>query len=304
MIYRIDVLAALLLLLTAVTSCSDDKGVLMASQEKDAHGNAENDKNGPSNSPRQSNLSTLGQVEKKTRELRSSFYNSTDLSSLSSNLQLFSNAGDSEATRLIAKSQQECWMFALNPDGFSRDLQHRVLVRPDIERQLEDSFSRVSQRCSGFRGQSISLEQIRRTLLKAIAQGSIAAEAEFFSREMVANEYEYDAEKQLDLVERVIASKDPEAFAAIAASMGGSSVDRIDALAPYPAGSTTAEAAWLLAACGLGMPCGKNSVFLTSACVGGGIGCTSNSVEDLFMQELLPPAEYKKARQWKTVMTR
>lgn len=246
---------------------------------------------GPSGSPAAVTVNT---------DYQSRFDASEDLRALVGQLQAASAGGDGTATRLIGKAYEECFIVALNGlASFQRDQEQRLKLEADQQAREGTAlaFARVAQRCAGFNGDVLKLKQVEAMRDKAASQGNLAAMAEQFRHRMVAGGAAYGAKEQADLARRILASKDPEAVAAMAELMGDVAASRTSDLAPFPAGSTRAEAAWQLAACDLGRNCGAQGSYLSSVCVSVGLGCRSSTVQDLYRRELLPPAEFEKARQ-------
>ena len=110
---------------------------------------------------------------------------------------------------------------------------------------------------------------------QAAKAGNLAAEASLFADGqplMTTPEY------RRGLVERVLDSRDPEAFMALSPAMGQrASGDR--ALEGLVAGDQFSELAWRLGACQLGMACGPDSVLMNNFCANGGI-CSQDGGQD------------------------
>ncbi|KAF1015061.1 MAG: hypothetical protein GAK31_02549 [Stenotrophomonas maltophilia] len=110
---------------------------------------------------------------------------------------------------------------------------------------------------------------------RAAVQGNLPAEASLFAAgDPLNNTPEY----RQDLVERVLDSRDPEAYMALAPGMGlRAAGDKT--LSGFVAGDPLSELAWRVAACELGMPCGPDSVLVNSYCANGGI-CSTRGGQD------------------------
>jgi hypothetical protein len=245
-------------------------------------------------SPGGPSAATVGQA------YQSRFDASSDLRALVDQLRPESAGGDGTATRLIGKAYEECFIVALNGlASFQRDQEQRLKLETNEQARqgIERAFAQVGQRCKGFNGVALKLNQVEEMRNKAASQGDLAAMAEQFRHRMTAGDQGYGPQEQADLAKRVLASKDSEAVAAMAELMGDVAASRRGDLAPFPAGSASAEAAWQFAACNLGRNCGAQGSYLRTVCVSAGLGCRASSVQEMYRRELLPPAEFEKARQ-------
>lgn len=206
-----------------------------------------------------------------------------------------SEAGDPKASYRIASIYEECWQYALNPTGFESDIKLKASVRKDLAPKLRSVGASITQRCGRFVGHDIGPIAMRAMLERAAKQGSAAAKARLFAESAAMGQV---SEKDLqENVGRVLASRDPEAFAALAPAMGRMSEGSQSAVAPYPAGNDLAEAAWNVAACRLGRSCGASSPTVIGMCLSGGINCELRDIEAFYTQAVLPPAEAAKLGQ-------
>lgn len=206
-----------------------------------------------------------------------------------------SEAGDAQASYQIATAYEECWQYASNPSGFESDLKLKASVRKDLAPKLQSAGASVARRCGRFVGHDIGPVAVRAMLERAAKQGSIAANARLFA-ESAAKSQVSGSDLQAN-VDRVLASRDPEALAALAPAMGRLSEGTQSTIAPYPAGNDLAEAAWNVAACRLGRNCGSSSPAVIGMCLTGGINCELRDMETFYTQAVLPPAEAAKLGQ-------
>lgn len=228
---------------------------------------------------------------------------SNDLHELTLEMSTLSDRGDGQASRLIAKAYEECWLFAINPAGFEQDMKQHAQLRPDLAKPLEIVLHRTIRRCRGFAGASIGPNAITAILKKAAGQGDLAAEVQLLTLGPATERVNFDAASQKELAERVLLSRDADAFAAMAVLMGPGSNGRQQTLAPLPAGSYLAEAAWQLASCRLGRDCSPDSSAVAIMCFGGGVNCRLRSLEQFYLQEVLPPADRDKLWQQVDALT-
>src|SRR5690606_33115431 len=147
--------------------------------------------------------------------------------------------------------------------------------------------NRVAHRCRQFvPGDGLGPGLVVLQRLEAAEAGSLAAEAGLLA---MGEPLEEDGDYRRELVERVRASADAEAFSALAPAMGlAASGD--PAHAGQVAGTPQAELAWHLAACELGMDCGAQGALMTAWCANGGV-CASSPHQDFpdFVHEARKP---------------
>lgn len=241
-------------------------------------------------------------VNKPGRMLGEQYEKSTDLYALTLELRALSEAGDGNASRTIARAYQECWTYAGDPLGFKEDMKLRSQLRPDLSQSIEAVTRKIEERCRGFIGTRISPDDINQILEKAASQGDLASEVQLFGAALAKNDSALDVESQKELAERVLRSSDADAYAAMAEVMGPLASGRLEALAPLPAGTVSAEAAWQIAACRLGRDCSAGSSTVAQMCIGGGVNCSLRSLEQFYLQEMLPPADQIKLRQQVNVL--
>lgn len=222
-----------------------------------------------------------------------SYETATDLFALVEGLKGRSANGDGTATRLIAKAYEECWTYARDPAGFQKNRDVALGIASAQESAIAQSFDKISERCRRFAGDDIGPRHMLDVLTLGAEQKDLASEVELFallSRQHRSDNETFGVAKQQDLLNRVVASRDPASIAAMANLMGPGALGKAEQLKPFPAGTVRAEAAWRIAACRLGAPCGASSSALSSACAFGGI-CGFSSVESLYLDGLLPKSE-------------
>lgn len=224
---------------------------------------------------------------------------SKDLYALTLQLKPRSEAGDGEASRLIASAYQECWLYALNPTGFMNDMALRGQVRPDLKEKMNGLARRTTERCYGFAGQKIGPKVANLMLEKAAAQGDLSAEAQLLGSALQSLDAATAGNQLKDLAERIVTSRDPDAYLAIAPFMGQVADGQQGRLHPLPVGSSLAEASWHIAACKMGADCSATGPTVTRMCLFGGINCGLKSLEQFYLQEVLPPADQR--RLWQQV---
>ncbi|MGO4221002.1 hypothetical protein AB4Y64_03985 [Lysobacter sp. TAF61] len=225
----------------------------------------------------------------------------TDLANLTATLYPRSEGGDGNASQQIASAYQECWLYAMNPIGFTEDMRNRGKLRPDLATKIAQASEITSDRCDGFAGKKIGPSAINAMLERAARQGNMAARTELFVQNAILKGATSEQIKSAAV--DVLASGDPDAFAAIAPLMGAPSAGDLQALQPIPAGSPVSEAAWNIAACRLGRQCGPDSRAVLQMCLGGGINCELRDIQSFYEQVVLPPADIPKLRQLVGLLT-
>ena len=100
-----------------------------------------------------------------------------------------------------------------------------------------------------------------------------------------------DMDYRRGLVERVQASRDPDAFVALSPAMGVAASGDV-ALVDTVAGTQASELAWQLAACDLGLDCSANGALMTEYCANGGI-CARDARQDFssFVRDAAVPRQ-------------
>jgi hypothetical protein len=207
--------------------------------------------------------------------LRRRFETTDDLYAFARELAPALQRGDPEALWLMSKVADYCASYSLDPAGYASDT--RLLADMDFAAgdTMAAARERLGRRCSGF----VATDGLSRALVlklrkQAAGAGSLAAEAALMSMGRPLHEGEAYAR---DLVARVLASLDPDAYSALStAAVGG---DSLYALSDTSAPPQFNQLAWQLAACRLGLDCSQDGTLMTTYCVNGGI-CPQDPVQD------------------------
>jgi len=201
-------------------------------------------------------------------DLRADIEGDTDLFAYAQRLRLQAANGNAEAGWMVSRVYDYCAIYAMDPGGYQLDNALLTGMGMSASAPMVQARERVSRRCAGFvasdgLGRSLILTQ--RVL--AARAGNLAAEAALFAEGQPLKD---SADYRRDLVERVMESRDPEAYMAISTAMGQRASGDA-ALQGLVAGDQFSELAWRLAACELGMACGPDSVLMNNFCANGGI---------------------------------
>ncbi|TDK22768.1 hypothetical protein E2F46_13170 [Luteimonas aestuarii] len=199
--------------------------------------------------------------------MRTAFNASRDLYRYAQALAPAVHAGDADATWLMARVVDTCAVYATDPAAYARDSRLLQDMGLDAGAALRAARDHVASRCGRFvAGDDFSLARTTQLRRDAAQAGSLAAEAELLA---AGQPLEAGEDYAQELLERVHASFDGEAYSAIAPAVGGLSTASLfgqrDVAPQYR------ELVWHLAACRLGMDCGPDSPLMTSYCVNGGI---------------------------------
>ncbi|WP_233198580.1 MULTISPECIES: hypothetical protein [Luteimonas] len=225
-----------------------------------------------------------------TPHWRTAFERSDDLFVLLRSLESAAAAGDVEARWLASRVHEYCAPVARSPIGYARDTALIGSLGLRGAAPLSAARSRVGHRCARFLPtDTLSFTQLVEARQAAALAGSLPAEAALLA---MGEPLDDDADYKAALVDRVQASRDPEAFVALAPAMGVAASDDA-ALAGRVAGTQGAELAWHLAGCRLGQACGPDSALMTQYCANGGI-CAQNGEPDfetLVREAAIPPAD-------------
>lgn len=207
---------------------------------------------------------------------RSGFEAEGDLYGYAQSLAVAARAGDLEANWMLSRVYDYCAAYANDPLGY--DVDSRALARlssPGVA-AMQAARERVSHRCTGFGpADGLTAQQLTKQRSEAALAGNLAAEAALLSQGQPLDRS--DAYRR-DLVQRVLDSRDPEAYLALSTAMGAAA-NGDDAYRGFVAGDQFAELAWQVAACRLGLDCGPGSALMTSYCANGGI-CSQDASQD------------------------
>lgn len=206
-------------------------------------------------------------------------------------LQLKSRAatGDADAMRGLATIYDRCFQFSFDPANYARTTDETANNLAGAMRQTyTEHRSYVAALCKGFAdtGTRVSPKAQALALQSAAQLGSLEAEAELFALGLVRPA---SPDYHAVLLERILASRSPEAALAISSAMG------VGADAKFGqefAGTQAHVFAWQLAACRMGLDCGPRSRLVTGYCVNGGI--CGHSFQELLRDHLLPRGEYNR----------
>lgn len=199
-----------------------------------------------------------------------------DLYRAAQQLSIAAAHGDPEASWRLSRIYDYCAGYAMDPVGYGADTRAIADARLPTSAQMVQARARVGRRCAGFvPGDGLTRQAIVAQRVQAARGGNLAAEAALLA---LGQPLHAGAEYKRDLVARVRASGDPDAYVALAPAMGlAASGD--DGLDGRVAGTQFSELAWQLAACRLGLDCGPDSELMTRYCANGGI-CSRDPTQD------------------------
>lgn len=202
-------------------------------------------------------------------------------------------AGGAEAAWMVSRVYDYCAAHAADPTGFARDTDQLGRMGFTTSASMAAARERVAHRCRQFSPiDGIDRELVLWYRVEAAEAGSLAAEAALLAMDEPLDD---EANYRRDLVDRVQASGDAQAFSALAPAMGlAASGD--PAYAGQLAGTPMAELAWQLGACALGLDCAADGALMTSYCVNGGI-CSRDARQDFpaFVHDSAVPRRGRKA---------
>lgn len=224
-----------------------------------------------------------------TRPLQRAFEQADDLFAFRQGLQPLADAGDADARWVLSRVDEYCAGYARDPAGFARDSALIDGLQLDAARALGAARTRIGTRCGRFvPGDAPTFVQLVERRQDAAEAGSLAAEAALLA---MGAPLQDDMDYRRGLVERVQASRDPEAFVALSPAMGVAASGDV-ALADTVAGTQGSELAWLLAACDLGLDCSADGALMTEHCANGGI-CARDARQDFsaFVRDAAVPRQ-------------
>ncbi|HYG06677.1 MAG TPA: hypothetical protein VD865_09730 [Stenotrophomonas sp.] len=209
-------------------------------------------------------------------DLRGGFEAEKDLYRYAQRLADSARSGDAEAGWMLSRVHDYCAAYAQDPSGYAADSVTLASQPMPGAAAMSDARQRLQSRCAGFvAGDGLTAASILGQRVQAAQAGNLAAEAALLAlgRPLLAT-----AEYKRGLVQRVIASRDPEAYLALSGAMGINARGD-EAFSGYVAGDQYAQLAWQLAACRLGLACDAGSNLMTSYCANGGI-CSADASQD------------------------
>ncbi|QBN70948.1 hypothetical protein [Xanthomonas oryzae] len=199
-----------------------------------------------------------------------------DLYRYAQQLQQQVRAGDVQAGWRLSRVYDYCAPYAASPSGYAADSAWIAAQHAPGVVAMHAARARVAQRCAGFAPtDGLSLRVVAQQRQAAARAGSLAAEAAMLA---LGEPLHVSPGYKRALVQRVLASRDPEAYLALAPAMGARASGD-DSLQGCVAGDQFAELAWQVAACRLGLDCSADSTLVTSYCANAGI-CSRGSAQD------------------------
>ncbi|MBB3821277.1 hypothetical protein FHT03_000670 [Xanthomonas arboricola] len=199
-----------------------------------------------------------------------------DLYRYAQHLQQRVQAGDAQAGWRLSRVYDYCAPYAASPAGYAADSAWIAAHATPGVAAMHAARDRVAQRCAGFApSDGLSPRLVAQQRLRAARAGSLAAEAALLA---LGEPLQATPAYKRTLVRRVLASRDPEAYLALAPAMGARASGD-DSLDGYVAGDQFAELAWQVAACRLGLDCSADSTLVTSYCANAGI-CSRAGAQD------------------------
>ena len=209
-------------------------------------------------------------------DIRADMEGDTDLFAYAQRLQQQAAAGNTEARWMVSRVYDYCALYAMDPGGYQLDNTLLASMGMNSAAPIVQARERVARRCGGFvASDGLGRKLILTQRLQAAQSGNLAAEAALMAD---GQPLQPTSEYKRDLVERVLDSRDPEAYMALSPAMGQRAAGDA-ALQGMVAGDQFSELAWRLAACELGMACGPDSVLMNNFCANGGI-CSQDGGQD------------------------
>jgi hypothetical protein len=206
-------------------------------------------------------------VEQSTPTIEESFESAHDLLSFVEQLEAEAER-DHRAALLVARAYHECLFFS-DPRPAQNAVQQARKFRDD--RSILFEIARGEQRCKNFvLSKMVTPETARSQMLKAAKLGSEVATA----RELRTLTADWSPEQIRMEIFRLLQSRDPEVLAALSDNLVLLSTRNL-----FEPGSTLSQLAnhqWaaILAACQLGVDCGRNSQYVRNFCLQG-MPCSS-----------------------------
>lgn len=207
---------------------------------------------------------------------RADFETAPDLFVYAQRVSALARAGDADAQWMLSRVYDYCAGFASNPTAYGNDTRAIAALDVSTAPAMAAARERVSQRCARFLpSDGLNRDVIQETRMRAALAGSLPAEAALLADGAPLSE---DEGYRGDLVRRVQASNDPQAYFALSTAMG-LAASGSEAELGAVSGTWLSEIAWQMAACRLGLDCGPRGNLMTSYCAHGGI-CSKDPLLD------------------------
>lgn len=199
---------------------------------------------------------------------RADFETAPDLFVYAQRVSALARSGDADAQWMLSRVYDYCAGYATNPTAYTNDTRAIAALDVSTAPAMATARERVSQRCARFLpSDGLTRDVVQEARLRAALAGNLPAEAALLAEGAPLS----DAPGYRgDLVQRVLASNDPQAFFALSSAMGLAASGSEGELGAV-SGTWLAEIAWQLAACRLGLDCGPRGNLMTTYCAHGGI---------------------------------
>lgn len=196
-------------------------------------------------------------------------------------------AGDAVAQRLLAETYDACLVPNLFRDRFLQWNERARQDRPEQAAELDRIAQKRIELCDAVDGGAIiPQELIRGWYEQAAANGDLAARARGYGMQRTP----LDAATATQLLDDVVASRDPAAMRSLGATLTSSITANIGE--PYKGlvSGPLAGEAWVLAACRMGYDCGPDSMDMGNLCLLGG-RCLGETSEEMMFATTKTDAE-------------
>ncbi len=196
-------------------------------------------------------------------------------------------AGDAVAQRLLAETYDACLVPNLFRDRFLQWNERARQDRPEQAAELDRIAQKRIELCDAVDGGAIiPQELIRGWYEQAAANGDLAARARGYGMQRTP----LDAATATQLLDDVVASRDPAAMRSLGATLTSSITANLGE--PYKGlvSGPLAGEAWVLAACRMGYDCGPDSMDMGNLCLLGG-RCLGETSEEMMFATIKTDAE-------------
>jgi hypothetical protein len=191
------------------------------------------------------------------------------------------NGGDAKAADLVARAFEYCSFYSQSSDKFKAHIDALASASPDQGAALRAVGSKIEERCAGVSpGEPITDEEIRRWQAIASKGGHLPA----LIRTAVTDVDSVSDEEKGQLFRAAANSREPQTVLEAASLISFAAAVDYDGL-PVGGGEID-QYAWEIAACRLGAPCARGSLFMDQLCLSGG-GCNAASYEDLVRNQYI-----------------
>lgn len=212
------------------------------------------------------------------RSMAEEFENATDLRAFYDKYAVDLNRATPETRYFLQKALMQCFLVANKGIEGAKAIMVKTIPPNDPNKELRLAAKTKIEfdRCAGFQGRAITIDEIDEMGRLAIDGKCPLALAENLTRQLYTDE-PGKADEAKEIAKKLLEQRNPYAFTQVAAFI--STGQPIQKMGDETISKEVFAGAWSLAECHYGADCGPNNKTLLAVCAGFG-QCGADSVED------------------------